>query len=116
MPKAASSVCDLYASRWAIEVFFKQIKQTLKVCDFLGHSKQAIRWQLWAALLLYVLVRFQHWASAWPHSFTRLFALIRGILWDRFDLAETLRFHGTAGGKWRMRSQPETAYLPGFSP
>lgn len=113
---AAGSVCDLYASRWAIEVFFKQIKQTLKVCDFLGHSKQAIRWQLWAAMLLYVLVRFQHWASAWPHSFTRLFALIRGILWDRFDLAETLQFYGTAGGKWRMRSQPEAAYLPGFSP
>jgi len=43
MDWAASSVCDLYKSRWAIEVFFKQIKQTLQVCDFLGHSKQAIR-------------------------------------------------------------------------
>ena len=30
---AASSVCDLYQSRWAIEVFFKQIKQTLQICD-----------------------------------------------------------------------------------
>ncbi len=38
---AASSICDLYRCRWGIEVFFKQIKQTLKVCDFLGHSKQA---------------------------------------------------------------------------
>ncbi len=38
---AASSVCDLYRCR--IEVFFKQIKQTFKVCDFFGHSKQAIR-------------------------------------------------------------------------
>lgn len=33
---AAGSVCDLYRSRWGIEAFFKQIKQTLKVCDFLG--------------------------------------------------------------------------------
>jgi hypothetical protein len=113
---AASSICDLYKSRWAIEVFFKQIKQTLKVCDFLGHSKQAIRWQLWTALLLYVLLRFQAWTSQWTHSFTRLFALIRGVLWDRFDLPDTLRFYGTADGKWRMRATPETAYLPGLAP
>ena len=45
---APSSVCDLYRCRWGIEVFFKQIKQTLKVCDFLGYSKHAIRWQLWS--------------------------------------------------------------------
>lgn len=38
MDWAASSICDLYQSRWAIEVFFKQIKQTLQICDFLGHS------------------------------------------------------------------------------
>lgn len=113
---APSSIADLYKSRWAIEVFFKQIKQTLKVCDFLGHSKQAIRWQLWTALLLYLLLRFQAWASNWPHSFTRLFTLIRGLLWDRFHLDQTLRFYGTAGGPWRMRATPEAAYLPGFTP
>jgi hypothetical protein len=113
---AASSIADLYKSRWAIEVFFKQIKQTLKVCDFLGHSKQAIRWQLWTALLLYVLLRFQAWASQWPHSFARLFALIRGVVWDRFELGEILRFYGTAGGPWRMRATPQTAYLPGLAP
>ena len=113
---AASSVCDLYQSRWAIEVFFKQIKQTLQICDFLGHSKQAIRWQLWSALLLYVLLRFQAWQSDWPHSFTRLFTMIRSVVWDRFDLNELLRFYGTAGGQWRMCSQPEQAYLPGFAP
>ena len=36
---AASSICDLYKSRWAIEVFFKHLKQNLQLCDFLGHSK-----------------------------------------------------------------------------
>jgi hypothetical protein len=116
MDWAASSVCDLYQSRWAIEVFFKQIKQTLQICDFLGHSKQAIRWQLWSALLLYLLLRFQAWKSHWPHSFARLFTMIRGVVWDRFDLNDTLRFYGTAGDKWRMCIQPQTAYLPGFAP
>ncbi|MFQ3224179.1 MAG: hypothetical protein ACI8Z5_000422 [Lentimonas sp.] len=72
MDWAASRVCDLYQSRWAIEVFFKQIKQTLQICDCpgslraqsgrfarnLGHSKQAILQQLWSALLLYLPVQF----------------------------------------------------------
>ena len=115
MDWAASSICDLYQSRWAIEVFFKQIKQTLQICDFLGHSKQAIRWQLWSALLLYLLLRFQAWSSDWPHSFARLFTMISGLLWDRFDLSDTLRFYGTAGDRWRMCIQPQTAYLPGFT-
>jgi hypothetical protein len=110
---AASSVCDLYQSRWGIEVFFKQLKQTLQVCDFLGHSKQAIRWQIWSALLLYVLLRFQAWRSKWTHSFARLFTMIRSAIWDRFDLEGLLDFYGTAGGRWRMRSEPEALYLPG---
>jgi len=46
MDWAASSVCDLYQSRWAIEAFLKQIKETLQIFDFPGYSKQAIRWQL----------------------------------------------------------------------
>ena len=113
---AASSVGGLYQARWGIEVFFKQIKQTLMVCDFLGHSKHAIRWQLWSALLLYVLLRFLGQSGNWPHSFTRLFTMIRGVIWDRFELFGLLRFYGTAGSRWRMRATPETAYLPGFSP
>jgi len=113
---APSSVCELDAARWAIEVFFKQIKQTLQICDFLGHSKQAIGWQVWSALLLYILLRFQAYLSQWPHSFVRLLTLIRAILWDRFDLREMIDFYGTAHGRWRMRSTPEWAYLPGLEP
>ena len=80
---APSSVGGLYQARWGIEVFFKQLKQTLQVCDFLGHSKQAIRWQLWGALLLYVLMRWQGQAAGWSHSFARLLAMVRGVVWDR---------------------------------
>ena len=113
---AASTVSDLYRCRWQIEVFFKQIKQTLQLCDFLGHSANAVRWQVWTALLLYVLLRFQAFLSEWPHSFTRLFTLIRGVLWDRFHLQELLAFYGTAGERWRMCARPEQAFLPGMGP
>jgi len=113
---APSSVCDLYRCRWGIEVFFKQIKQTFKVCDFLGHSKQAIRWQLWSALLLYILLRFIAFQSQWPHSFTRMFTLVRGVIWERFHLFDLADFYGTARHRYRMCSTPQQAYFPGFSP
>jgi IS4 transposase len=44
-------MADLYPNRWTIEVFFKQIKQTLKPADSLGHSANAVRWKIWMALL-----------------------------------------------------------------
>lgn len=114
---APSTVADLYRCRWQIEVFFKQIKQTLQLCDFLGNSANAVRWQVWIALLLYVLLRFQAFLGAWHHSFSRLFAMIRGVVWDRIHLLDLLEIHGTAGApRWRMRAQPEQAFLPGFAP
>ncbi len=48
-----------------IEVFFKQIKQTLKLADFLDHSANAVRWQVWSALLCYLLLRYQAFLSGW---------------------------------------------------
>ena len=112
---AASSVGELYQARWGIEVFFKKIKQTLKVCDFLGHSKHAIRWQLWSALLVYILLRFQSQFVGWSHSFVRLFAMVRGVTWSLLDLNSLLKSYGTASGGYRYRARPETLYLPGFS-
>ena len=76
---APSSICDLYKCRWGIEVFFKQIKQTLQLSDFLGHSQNAILWQVWMALLAYVLIRFIGHLGQWKGTFRRLFTLLRGV-------------------------------------
>ena len=51
---SARSVCDLSRRRWDIEVFFKQVKQSLKLGSFLGHSANAVRWQVYSALMVYV--------------------------------------------------------------
>ncbi len=109
---SAGTIADLYRCRWQIEVFFKQIKQTLQLSDFLGQSANAVRWQIWMALLLYVLLRFAGWINQWAHSFTRLFAVVRSVLWERWDLTSLLRFYGTAGGSFRYLGQPEQAFLP----
>ena len=111
---ATSSICDLYKARWSIEVFFKQIKQTLHLGDFLGHSRKAIEWQVWTALLMYVLLRFLHACCDWGHSFTRLFTCLRAVLWQRRHLLDYLRSYGTAGGTFRMQWAPQQAFLPGF--
>jgi hypothetical protein len=110
------TVCDLYRRRWDIEVFFKQVKQSLKLANFLGHSANAVRWQVFTALLVYVLLRFQAWLSIWAHSFTRLFAVTRSALWERIDLLSLLRSHGTAPGSFRMLGALDQAWLPGFYP
>jgi IS5 family transposase len=108
------SVADLYRCRWQIEVFFKQIKQTLQLADFLGHNANAVRWQVWMALLTYVLLRYLSYVSKWPHSFTRLFTVVRGVIWSKFDLLDLLEGYGTARGKFRNLAQPHQAYFPGF--
>ena len=111
---AASSICDLYKARWAIEAFFKQLKQTLQLADFLGYSKQAVRWQIWTALLTYLLLRFIAFKSKWQWSFSRIFTIIRGVLWSQFDLFRLLARYGTAHKPPKLIATPYQAYLPGF--
>ena len=108
------TVADLYRCRWEIEVFFKQIKQTLQLADFLGQSANAVRWQVWIALLVYVLMRFLACLTQWSHSFTRLWALLRTALWKKIDVVKLLESYGTAGGSFRMLGTPEQAYFPNF--
>ena len=116
MQWAPSSICDLYKSRWGIEVFFKEIKQTLQIADFMGYSENAVRWQIWIALLVYILLRFVAWQGKWKHTFTRLFTTIRGVLMDYVDLFSVISCCGTAHVPGRLRAVPEQCYLPGFQP
>jgi hypothetical protein len=109
------TIADLYRCRWSIEVFFKELKQTLQLADFLGQNANAVRWQVWTALLVYLLLRFCAFLSQWGHSFTRLFALVRSALWQKLEWRSLLEVYGTAGGGGRFRATPEQAYLPGLT-
>ena len=111
---SAESVAELYRARWQIEVFFKQIKQTLQLSDFLGNNANAVKWQVWTALLVYLLLRYLAFLSNWAHSFSRLFAVIRTCLWRKLDLLELLGRYGTAAGSFRYLGRPEQAFFPGF--
>ena len=52
----AALICDLYKSRWQVELFFKWIKQHLRIKQFYGTSDNAVRTQIWIAVSVYVLV------------------------------------------------------------
>ena len=115
MKWAPSSICELYKARWGIEVFFKQIKQTLQLADFLGYNENAVRWQVWTALLTYVLLRFIAYRSQWKGTFSRLFTALRGVLWSRMCMYSMLKCCGTAPKPPRISAAPYQAYLPGFA-
>jgi hypothetical protein len=112
---SAWTVAELYRCRWDIEVFFKEIKQTLQLTDFLGHNANAVQWQIWMGLLVHLLLRYQAFLHAWDHSFTRLFTVLRAVLWRGWSLAELLASYGTAKPPGRLCGRPDQAYLPGFA-
>lgn len=64
-----------------------------------------------------VLQRFHAFLSNWPHSFSRLFAITRDVVWNRIHLLDLLEIYGIASAPhWRMRAQPQYGFLPGFAP
>jgi IS4 transposase len=71
----AEVIADLYQTRWEVELFFRWIKQTLKIKRFLGTSENAVRVQIAVALIAYLLLRMAHAAQtavASPLAFARL--------------------------------------------
>jgi IS4 transposase len=109
-----TTVVELYRCRWQIEVFFKQIKQTLQLADFLGTSANAVRWQIWTALLVYLLLRYVGFLTNWAHSFSRLFALVRTGLWRKWDLPRLLNEAATRSGKKAAHWEFTSGIVPGL--
>lgn len=87
---SAQDIADLYKRRWAIELFFRWVKQTLKISRFLGTSETAIRIQITVALIAFMVLRLAHDANriaASPLTFARL---IRTNLMQRRAIAQLL--------------------------
>ena len=88
---AASCIAAIYKDRWQIELFFKAIKQNLKVKTFLGTSENAVKSQLWTALTAMLLLKFLQLKSSFGWSLSNLIALLRmnlltyRSLWEWID-------------------------------
>ena len=111
---SARTIAELCRARWTIEVFFKEIKQTLQLRDFVGTNEKAVKWQVWTGLLLHLILRFLRHVSRWGHSFSRCAGIVRAALWVKADLLGLLRCYGTAGGPHRPVLYEKQPCLPGF--
>ena len=90
MDFAPSTIASIYKERWKIEVFFKTLKQNLKIKTFVGTSENALRIQIWTALLAMVLLRWLHHLSKARWSLSNLVSLLRLSLFTYRDLEEWL--------------------------
>ena len=86
----ATTVAALYKQRWQVELFFKWIKQHLKVKRFVGTSMNAVRTQLWIALCAYLLVAFTKFQKRMGQSILQILRLLQLNLFERRDLDELL--------------------------
>jgi len=87
---SAQQIADLYKRRWQIELFFRWIKQTLKIRHFFGTSENAVRIQIAVALIAFVLLRLAHDANTIVKSPLRFAQLIRQNLMHRRPIRELL--------------------------
>ena len=84
----AKTIADLYKSRWQIELFFKWIKQHLKVKRFVGRSRNAVMTQLWVALCMYLLLAYLKFSMRSGWSLHRMLQVLQLNLLERRPLPE----------------------------
>ena len=87
---AASTIAEIYKARWQIELFFKWIKQNLKIKSFLGTSKNAVMTQIWIAICVYLLLAYLKFASQISRSLQQILRLLQLNLFERRDLRNLL--------------------------
>lgn len=86
MQFGATTIARIYKDRWQVELFFKALKQNLRIKTFVGTSPNAVRIQLWTALIAILLVKYLQFRSRLDWSLSNLVALLRWNLFTYRDL------------------------------
>lgn len=79
-------VADLYRSRWQVELFFKWIKQHLRIKSFYGTSENAVKTQIWIAISVYVIVAILKKQLRLPHSLYTILQVLSVSVFERIPL------------------------------
>jgi len=82
----ATTIAAIYKDRWQIELFFKALKQTLKIKTFVGTSANAVRTQVWTALIAMLVLKYLQMKASFNWSLSTLAALLRQQLFFYRDL------------------------------
>lgn len=103
---AAQTIADIYKARWQIELFFKWLKQNLKLTGFVGTSKNAVLTQIWIALCVSLLIAFLKFSARIDLSMQQIARLLQLNLFIRRDLLALLKNEPppprSAPGQWAL--------------
>jgi putative transposase len=88
---SSATIAAIYKDRWQVELFFKAIKQNLKIKAFVGLTKNAILTQIWIAMITYLLVSFARHSAKNGWSVQRILRIIQLNLFERKSLQEVLK-------------------------
>jgi putative transposase len=87
---SAKTIADIYKSRWQVELFFKWIKQNLKIKKFIGTSKNAVMTQIWIAMCVYLMISFIKHTSKISKSMQQILRLLQLNLFEKRELIPML--------------------------
>jgi len=87
---AAKTIADMYKERWQIEIFFREIKQNLRIKTFVGNTENAVLIQIYTALTVYLLLAYQKFLSRLGLSIQQLCQIIQVNLLGSSSLEELL--------------------------
>jgi len=90
---SAYTIAQIYKARWQIEIFFKWIKQNLKIKTFLGTSKNAVMTQIWIAMCYYLLLTYIKYQSRYKKSISYLHRIIKTTILERLNLIDLLNLN-----------------------
>lgn len=88
---SARTIADVYKARWQVELFFKWIKQNLKIKSFVGTSKNAVMTQIWIAMCIYLIIAYIKFQSRLKRSMQQILRLLQLNLFEKRDLMALLR-------------------------
>jgi Transposase DDE domain/Domain of unknown function (DUF4372) len=107
---SAKQIADIYKDRWQIELFFKWIKQNLKIKTFLGTSKNAVMTQIWIAMIYYLLVAYIKFQTKFKNSLLDLTRMIKETIMFRRNLIDLLSLNAETVFKLKLEKNPQMSF------
>ena len=106
----ALQIAGIYQDRWQIELFFKWIKQNLKIKTFLGTSKNAVLTQIWIAMIYYLLLAYIKFQTKFEKSLLTLTRMIKETIMFRRNLIDMLSLNAKTIVKFKPEQNPQQSF------
>lgn len=106
----ALQIANIYKDRWQIEIFFKWIKQNLRIKNFLGTSKNAVLTQVWIAMIYYLLLAYIKFQTKFEKSLLTLTRMIKETIMFRRNLIDMLSLDTKTIIKFKPEQNPQQSF------